>query len=293
VTFHPDISLSQNKTKWRQYAPESPESRKQEVVDRLYNDAQVKEQNRWLRKVYSKEQELAGCTFVPSINNNSSVVLRNSKSKERNKSQNSKFYDRLYDDNVKKQRNLLQKEMENKNKELDGCTFQPETTKNYRRKLSNEFDDMKVHDRLYERSKKPQEKFNQSLQVMFELNTNHQSQLSRKKMHKSQSTVNISPEEFMALKENYMRDSETPLPAYDRLYKDVVDRKQRMTTLKVKVAKDEGVTFKPETNWSKRRNKSISINNGTQSRKSLLGVYDTKFVEGNDEYQEEYYYEDK
>jgi len=297
VTFQPDISQSQKKTKWRQYAPESPESRKQEVVERLYNDAQAKEQNRWLRGVYSKQQELAGCTFTPNINNS-----YQSRSKERKNSkpqQQSKIYERLYDDNVKKQRNMLQRELENKGKELEGCTFQPETTKNYKRKLSNEFDDMNVHDRLYERSKKapaPQEKFNQSLQVMFELNTNHQAQLliNRKKMHKSQSTISINPEEFYVLKENYMRDSVAKTPAYDRLYKEMGEKKQRASVLKAKVLKEEGVTFKPETNWSRRRNKSISISGaGTQSRKSL-GVYDTKFVEAS-EYPEpeEYYNEEK
>ena len=294
VTFQPDISQSQNKTKWRGYAPESPESRKQEVVDRLYNDAQVKEQNRWLRGVYSKQQELAGCTFTPNINNSYQSRSRSKERKNSKPQQQPKIYERLYEDNEKKQRNLLQRELENKGKELEGCTFQPETTKNYRRKLSNEFDGMDVHDRLYERAKKPhapQEKFNQSLQVMFELNTNHQAQLiNRNKMHKSQSTISINPEEFIVLKENFMRDSVAKTPAYDRLYKEMGEKKQRASVLKAKVLKEEGVTFKPETNWSKRRNKSISMS-GTQSRKSL-GVYDTKFVEAS-EYPEDYYDEEK
>ena len=87
-----------------------------------------------------------------------------------------------------------------------------------------------------------------------------------------------------------MRDSVAKTPAYDRLYKEMGEKKQRASVLKAKVLKEEGVTFKPETNWSKRRNKSISIS-GTQSRKSL-GVYDTKFVEAS-EYPEDYYDEEK
>jgi len=69
-------------------------------------------------------------------------------------------------------------------------------------------------------------------------------------------------------------------PAFDRLYKDMTKRKLKMDNLKEKVKKEEGTTFQPKTNWSRKSSRSISATNRSQQEIRFSSRYESKYSEG-------------
>jgi len=267
ATFHPDISKSQ-KYRLRQDQTTSPENRKQEAVERLYDGAKIKEKILWVKQMTKKEQEIEGCTFSPK-------VLSPQRDKENFlKNHLSKSIDRLYDENLKRQRKLLKKEVEMREQEMEECTFHPErATRNYRAK-ENDLNDLAAHDRLYERFKRKQQSVNNSLQDIYD----GSARKSKRRDSRSQRSHSALQEKTNRSPKYYAENNEINTPAFDRLYKDMIKRKLKMEQLRERVNKEEGVTFKPKTNPTKRK-RSESRNRSHQDIK-LTPFSESKTVDG-------------
>lgn len=270
ATFHPDISKSQKSTKSRQDQASSPENRKQEAVERLYGDAQIKERILSIKQMSRKEQEIEGCTFSPK-------VLSPQKDKENFlKNHLSKSIDRLYDENLKRHRKLLKKEVEFREQEMEECTFQPErAARNYRTK-DNDLNDLAAHDRLYERFKRKQLSVNNSFQELYDGSARKSQRRNNSRSHRSHSAA---PEKSIRSPKDYSENNEVNTPAFDRLYKDMIKRKLKMEQLKERVNREEGITFKPKTNPRKSK-RSESRNRSHQDIKLTPFSESSKVVDG-------------
>ena len=266
ATFQPDISKSQrNINKWNaSQMLGSPEDRKREATDRLYEDAQIKEKILFIKQMSEKEKEFDGCTFSPKI-------LSPQKDKETLKRDLTKSVDRLYDENLKRHRKLLKKEVEYREQEMEECTFQPDRpAKNYRSKES-ELDDLDVHDRLYERFRKKQ----QDNEVNYASNQSQKKGSTARANSALLEKVSRSPNSRGFVTEN----PDLSTPAFDRLYRDMIKRKTKMSELQDKFDKEDGLTFKPKTNTTRNKRSGSGTNRSHQDIR-FQSLYDSKFSEG-------------
>lgn len=254
ATFQPDISKSQNR-KWQTDYKGTPEDRMRSATERLYGDAQIKEKIMCLRQMNQKQQESEAYTFSPQL-------YSPKKNKENYaKTDLTKSVDRLYDENMKRQRKLLRKEVEVREQELEECTFQPERpARGYKPKNESELDELNAHERLYERFRQKRERSNYFAQDKELSRVQDSSLRQRSNSVMEGKTPKKSPKEFNSI--NSAEGVNTP--AFDRLYKDMSKRKQKLTHLKDKVQKEEGATFQPKTNWSRKSSRSISAANRSQ-----------------------------
>jgi hypothetical protein len=267
ATFQPDISKSQrNINKWNaSQMLGSPEDRKREATDRLYEDAQIKEKILFIKQMSEKDKEFDGCTFSPKI-------LSPQKDKDSLKRDLTKSVDRLYDENLKRHRKLLKKEVESREQEMEECTFAPERpAKNYRSKES-ELDDLDVHDRLYERFKKKQ----QDTEINYASNQSQKKGGSARANSALLEKVSRSPNSRGFVTEN----PELNTPAFDRLYRDMIKRKTKMGELQEKFDKEDGLTFKPKTNNARKNKRSGSGTNRSHQDIRFNSLYDSKYSEG-------------
>jgi len=269
ATFQPDISKSQKNNKWSPYQLGSPEDRKREAVERLYEDAQIKEKIMFIKQMSRKEQEFEGCTFSPK-------VLSPQKDKDSFiKRDLTKSVDRLYDENLRRHRKLLKKEVEVREQEMEECTFQPDRqARNYRSKESD-LDDLEVHDRLYERFKKKQHESAVS-EANYASNQSHRAKSSTRANSAMLEKVSKSPNPRGFVTEA----PDVNTPAFDRLYKDMIKRKMKMNELQDKFDKEDGLTFKPKTNNSRKNKRSGSGTNRSHQDIRLNSLYDSKYSEG-------------
>jgi len=267
ATFQPDISKSQNKRKWQSDYKSTPEDRMRVATERLYGDAQIKEKIMCLRQMNQKQQENEVYTFSPNLlspKTNKENFLKNDLTRS---------VDRLYDENMKRQRKLLRKEVEIREQELEECTFQPDRlAKNYKPKNESELEDLNAHERLYERFKQKRERSTYLTQDK-ELSQRQETSLR----HRSNSvlegkTPKKSPKDYSSIG---MENVNTP--AFDRLYKDMSKRKLKLNHLKDKVQKEEGTTFQPKTNWSRKSSRSISAANRSQQDIRFSSRYENKY----------------
>lgn len=268
ATFKPDISKSQNKKKWQSDYKATPEDRMRSATERLYGDAQIKEKIMCLRQMNQKQQEDEVYTFSPNImspKTNKENFLKNDLTKS---------VDRLYDENMRRQRNLLRKEVEVREQELEECTFQPDrVARNYKsNKNESELEDLNAHERLYERFKQKRERDSYVTQER-----EHSQRQENSLRHRSNSvlegrTPKKSPKDFG-------NTENVNTPAFDRLYKDMAKKKQKLSHLKQKIQKEEGTTFQPKTNWSRKSSRSISAANRSQQDIRFSSRYESKHNE--------------
>jgi len=273
ATFKPDISKSQKRNKGQDDFKNTPEEKMKGVTERLYEDAQIKEKLLWLRQMNQKEQEIEGCTFSPQ-------VLSPKKDKENfGKNDLTQSVDRLYEENMRRQRKLLKKEAEIREQEFEECTFQPDRlAKNYKSKNESDLDDLDAHGRLYERFKRKQERNSYFTQETGDTRSREASQRRDNSRYRSNSvleekTPKKSPKEFTA------RES-VNTPAFDRLYQGMSKKKLKLNQLKERVNKEEGITFHPQTNWSKKSSRSISAANRSQQEIRFSARHESKYTEG-------------
>jgi len=265
ATFQPDISKSQNKRKWQSEYKGTPEDRMRVATERLYGDAQIKEKIMCLRQMNQKQQENEVYTFSPTLlspKTNKESFLKNDLTRS---------VDRLYDENMKRQRKLLRKEVEVREQELEECTFQPDRrAKNYKSKNESELEDLNAHERLYERFRQKRERTSYATQ---ELSQRQENSLR----HRSNSVL----EEKTSKKspKNFGSSENVNTPAFDRLYKDMSKRKLKLNHLKEKVQKQEGTTFQPKTNWSRKSSRSISAANRSQQDIRFSSRYESRHNE--------------
>lgn len=267
ATFQPDISKSQGKNRW-QNDKATPEDRMKSATERLYGDAQIKEKIMCLRQMNQKQQENEVYTFSPNL-------VSPTKNKENFvKTDLTRSVDRLYEENMRRQRKLLKKEVEVREQELEECTFQPERpAKNYKSKNESELDELNAHERLYERFKQRKDRSNNFMQEK-ELSQRQDNSLrNRSNSVLEGKTPKKSTKEFN-------NGESVNTPAFDRLYKDMNKRKQKMNNLKEKVKKEEGTTFVPKTNWSRKSSRSISATNRSQQEIRFSSRYESKYSDG-------------
>jgi len=264
ATFHPDISKSQKKIRSKyDYSDMSPEDAIARHTERLYSNAQEKEKNLFVKRMQHHDKEIEGCTFSP-------MVLSPSKNR---KVDLSKSVERLYDDNVRRHRELLKKEVELREQELEECTFQPNRpARNYKPKKESDLfrNDIPTHERLYERSKKKDRRSVHETSL-------DEGNRSAKRLNRSQSAT--SERGTRAAGKKTVADIlNINTPAFDRLYNEMIRRKQRLSELKEKVEKEEGITFHPQTNWSKKRERSNSANRSINSFR-YSSKYESRYEE--------------
>ncbi|CDW79736.1 UNKNOWN [Stylonychia lemnae] len=155
-TFKPQINQRQSQS--RQRSNSRSDSPNGEVWDRLHKDHQDLQEHKQKQAQEILSQELKECTFSPKIVSRRSLNSISSREEEPQPQPNP--YTRLYEKHHEYQQIKKQKEIENKQKELEEFTFQPQRiTKSKDNKYPNYAQKPQDHfEKLYQDSKKNQSK---------------------------------------------------------------------------------------------------------------------------------------
>ena len=254
ATFSPDLSYSQGRA-YKTEDTRSPEVRKSQAADRLYQKAKDKERNLMIKRFVKHNNELSGHTFQPKVHSPT-------KNKKAFKQELGKHVERLYSEADRRKRSLARKEAEHMEKETETYTFVPRSmTESYNSKFlqkgSNPFS------RLYEEAKKRQAVSKELEKEMITRDSVvnksiHESAKKRERqMSRSQSATDMAlkrkrstdsdqNQQFLeAGSSQFRKPAAMDTPAFDRLYNERVKREKKLKELESKLIKEQGISFKP------------------------------------------------
>ena len=252
ATFSPDIRKSQAAFATAR-DNRSPEARKAEAAARLYEKAQLKQRNLVLKRIISHEKELKNCTFQPKLQTptHDKKAIR----------QNLDIHvDRMHSEAGRRKRELIKKEGELRDKEMEECTFTPAShTSRYRSKSRSTSRRRNIDPfaRLYEEARTRQQ-----LEKEFEREMRARDSARNKsseRMNRSRSYVDSVVRRHYSIdasgdfRQPYaavsqFKDWETSeTPAFDRLYNERIRKEEKRKQLEVKLMAEQGITFHPKS----------------------------------------------
>ena len=253
ATFSPDISRSQAKYSITE-DNRSPEVKKTQAAERLYEKAKLKERNLIMKRIVSQERESKNYPFCPQVQSPT-------KDKRRFQQNIGEHVERMYSEADRRKRNLIKKEGAQRDKEMEIYTFTPASmTKKYRSKSGSRSPD--PFNRLYSEAVKRHEKSQVFEREMAERDSmrNASSASANKRLGRSQSATSMvvrkkrsfdagselrSPYAAVSQFKDTTESSETP--AFDRLYNQQKIKEERMKKLEAEIMRERGVTFKPKS----------------------------------------------
>lgn len=201
-TFKPNISRSASRAR-------SAQSRIHQLAISTKNAKEEMYRNR------RENKEIEGCTFHPNITNISSVrnsTLDHSKN----------IFEKLYEENEAKKRYKRNLEIENQNKDIQGCTFRPQTLSSTQSFVNDSFGSLlpnrnsEVFNRLYKESDNIKRK--------------------KIKLEMDQKNLEISKYSFQPERVTKYKDTQFGLESektdrteiYERLYRDAEIKESRL-----------------------------------------------------------------
>mgnify|MGYP000875144618 FL=1 len=254
ATFQPDLSKSNKVPKT---ARDSSAQGPAKASERLYQDAHFKQKVLRMKAELIKDKELEDCTFKPQLF--SSPISKDHSRK------NSDTTERLYLDSLR--RNNAQKYYEmTRNADDPECTFHPRRVTmdhGLKSKDKKPESDTDIFTRLYQSARKRQElekEFEEEIIAMDTKRLQHihaeaspnltrKASLQHEKILKENTTSTLKFDDHSEKPSIILKKEDTR--AFDRLYDESNQRKQKLSLLEQKVMKERGMTFAPMTTRTK------------------------------------------
>ena len=136
-TFHPDLSPRRNTSQ--------EHLNKEHIFKRLHQDAEIKKQIQQTQELLKQEKEMIGCTFNPKLNTSQRTRGRSMSNSLHTQS----LCERLHSTYEAKKRSIYKKTLENQQKQMKDCTFQPKLVA--KSNIARTDLHIPVGDRLYQR----------------------------------------------------------------------------------------------------------------------------------------------